>query len=73
MLAARCGPQHIRNHQKIPDEEYIEVLKEDEKMDEAPDIIVKPEMKGEDPDSRKLKKEIEVETNAEQKDKEKEA
>ena len=61
MLAARCGPQHIRNYQKIPDDEYLELLKEDEKMDgESAEAIVKPEMKGEEVESNKLKKELEV-------------
>ena len=27
MLAAKCGPMHIRNHQNIPDDEFLEILK----------------------------------------------
>jgi len=26
MLSTRCGPQHIRNSQKIPQEEFDEIL-----------------------------------------------
>ena len=27
MLSTRCGPQHIRHHQAVPDEEFDEILK----------------------------------------------
>mmetsp|Transcript_14305 Transcript_14305/g.22279 ORF Transcript_14305/g.22279 Transcript_14305/m.22279 type:complete len:131 (-) Transcript_14305:600-992(-) len=35
MLATRCGPQHIRNCQQIPKEEFEEIAKKNDNPEEA--------------------------------------
>lgn len=45
MLSTRCGPQHIRHYQSIPDEEFDEIFDKSVKDSEA--VSVEVEAKGE--------------------------